>query len=291
MDELLRYASQITAGGYFGVITVLALVESVVPRRPPDDTLAVRWFANVALAVLNTVIIRLAFPIAGLALSVLCLERGWGLFHVLTLPAWVAVITAVVLLDLAVYAQHWLLHRVGFLWRLHRAHHTDQEFDVTTGLRFHPLESLFATSVTLLFILAIGAPPIAVLTWQVLSTALNFIEHANVRIPACVDSVLRLLLVTPDMHRIHHSAAARESRANLANMFSWWDRLFGTYLAEPAAGHERMVFGLTGFTEPKHLKVHWILAQPFLSERPESPGTLARADKLDPAGQPVAARH
>src|SRR5688572_20953840 len=179
MDEVLHRASDIHAIGFFGVLIVVLLVESVVPRRRPGDTLAVRWFGNVALAVLAMAIVRATLPIAGLALSLLCRERGWGLFNTVALPATLAFLATVVLLDLAVYGQHYLLHRIGFLWRLHRAHHTDPEFDLTTGLRFHPLESIYSNSVTLLVILGLGAPPLAVLAWQVLSAAHNFVEHAN----------------------------------------------------------------------------------------------------------------
>lgn len=290
MDEVLRRASDIHAIGYFGMLIVVVLVESIVPRRRPDDTLAVRWFGNVALAVLDTVIVRTGLPIALLALSVLCLERGWGLLNAVGLPAGVEFLTAVLVLDFAVYAQHYLFHRIGFLWRVHRAHHTDLDFDLTTGLRFHPFESILATSVTLLVILGLGAPPLAVLTWQVLSTAQNFLEHANVRIPAGVDRIVRLLLVTPDMHRIHHSAAPAESRANFANMFSFWDRLFGTYVAQPAAGHDRMVFGVKEFAHPKHLRVHWILAQPFLADRGDAPAAPAPGDALGSAVHAAAGR-
>ena len=144
------------------------------------------------------------------------------------------------------------------------------KYRTNSGITFssdRPLESIFATSVTLLVVLGLGAPPLALLTWQVLSTAQNFLEHANVRIPAGVDRIVRRLLVTPDMHRIHHSAAPDESRANFANMFSFWDRLFGTYVAQPATGHDRVVFGVKEFADPKHLKLHWILAQPFLADR------------------------
>jgi sterol desaturase/sphingolipid hydroxylase (fatty acid hydroxylase superfamily) len=277
MDDVLRRAPDIHAVGYFGVLIVLLIVEAIVPRRHGGDALATRWFGNVMIAALDVAITRAMFPIAALALSILCLERGWGLFNVVPLQTWFVRLSTVLLLDLAVYAQHYTLHRVGFLWRLHRAHHTDPEFDVTTGLRFHPLESVLATGVTLVVILAVGAPPVAVLIWQVLSGALNFVEHMNVRLPSRFDRLLRLLLVTPDMHRIHHSAAPGESRMNLANMFSFWDRLFGTYLVEPTGGHDSIVFGLADFADPKHLRVHWILAQPFLPDRADG----ARASSAD----------
>lgn len=287
MKDVLSRASDIHAIGYFGVLIVVLLVECVVPRRRPADTLAVRWFGNVALAVLDTVIVRTVFPIALLALSVLGLERGWGLLNAMTLPASFEFLTTLLVLDFAVYAQHYLLHRIGFLWRVHRLHHTDPDFDLTTGLRFHPFESIIATAVTLLVIVGLGAPPLAVLTWQVLSAAQNFLEHANVRVPAGLDRVVRLLFVTPDMHRIHHSAAPRESRSNFANMFSFWDRLFGTYLAQPAAAYDQMVFGLKEFADPKHLKLHWILAQPFLADRGDAPAASVPGDA--PLGSAVQA--
>jgi len=271
MDALLNHASQAYALSYFGVVIVIALLECVVPRRGPGDTLALRWFGNVAITVLDTIVVRVLFPIAGLAWAVLCSERGWGLFNSVAWPAPVEFVLTVLVLDLFLYGQHYLLHRVGWLWRLHRTHHSDQEYDLTTGLRFHPLEMAFSTVLLMGALLVLGAPPAAVLVWQLLSMATTFVEHANVRIPESIDRVVRLVFVTPDMHRIHHSTAPGENRSNFSATFSWWDRLFGTYVDQPAAGHTDIVFGVEGFSERKHLTLPWMLVQPFLPE----PGPIA----------------
>jgi len=267
MDSLLNHASQAYGVVYFGAVIVIALLECVVPRRVPGDTLALRWFGNVAITVVDTIVTRALFPIAALGWSIVCSERGWGLFNALAWPAWLEFPLTILLLDLFLYAQHYLLHRIGFLWRLHRTHHSDQEYDLTTGLRFHPLEMTYTTALSLGVLLILGAPPLAVLISQLLSTAVTFIEHANVRIPVGIDRLVRLVFVTPDMHRIHHSSAAGESRSNFSNMFSWWDRLFGTYVEQPQAGHNGMTFGLAEFSERKHLTLPWMLAQPFISDK------------------------
>jgi sterol desaturase/sphingolipid hydroxylase (fatty acid hydroxylase superfamily) len=269
MDGLLRYASQADAFSYFGVIILIAVLECVVPRRRPGDTLPLRWFGNVAITILNTIVVRAVFPIAAIAWAALCSERSWGLLNAVASPTAVEFVIAILALDLLLYGQHYLLHRVSLLWRLHRTHHSDPEYDLTTGLRFHPLEMLFSTALLLAALVIIGAAPAAVLVSQLMSTAINFIEHANVRVPAWFDRLVRLVFVTPDMHRVHHSSAPGESRANFSNTFSWWDRLFGTYVAQPAAGHDAMEFGLFGFEERKHLTLPWMLAQPFMAD-PES---------------------
>ena len=195
MEEFLNHASQVHAFNYFGVLIVVALLECVVPRRAPGDTLALRWFGNAALTVLGTILVRTLFPVIGIAWAVLCHERGWGLFNRIGLPSALEFVLTILVLDVFVYAQHRLLHGVGFLWRLHRTHHSDHDYDLTTGLRFHPLEMMFATTMTLGGLWVLGGPPVAVFTWQLMSTATNFIEHANVRIPVRVDRVLRLVFV------------------------------------------------------------------------------------------------
>jgi sterol desaturase/sphingolipid hydroxylase (fatty acid hydroxylase superfamily) len=266
MQAFLDHASEAHAFSYFGVMIVIALLECVVPRRAPGDTLALRWFGNVAITIVDTAVVRAVFPLFAIGLAVLCADRGWGLFNWTAWPMAVEFVVTILVLDLFLYGQHYLLHRVGFLWRLHRTHHSDHECDLTTGLRFHPLEMTFSTALMLGALLILGAPPAAVLVSQLLSTAINFIEHANVRVPEPVDLILRMAFVTPDMHRIHHSSAPGESRTNFSNTFSWWDRLFGTYRDQPAAGQANMTFGAPGFEERKHLTLPWMLAQPFLAE-------------------------
>ena len=265
METLLKNGSQVYAFVYFGAIVVVALLESVLPRRASGDALGLRWFGNFSLTIIGAIMVRALFPLAGVGWAVFCSERGLGLFNRVAWPGWVELTLTIVVIDLSFYVQHYLLHRVPALWRLHRTHHTDQEYDFTTGLRFHPFEMVGAAATMMGVVLALGAPPVAVLVSQLLSVAVAFVEHANVRIPWWMDRALRTVIVTPDMHRIHHSQDIREGQSNFANTFSWWDRLFGTYIDQPAAGHDGIVFGVSDFSERKHLTLPWMLAQPFLS--------------------------
>jgi sterol desaturase/sphingolipid hydroxylase (fatty acid hydroxylase superfamily) len=265
MDGLLQRAAEVYALAYFGLVLVAAVLEWVVPFRPATDSLKLRWFSNITISILDTVVLRSLFPMVAVGWASFCHVRGWGLFNQVAAPAWLAFVLTVLALDLLNYAQHYTMHRVPLLWRLHRTHHSDHEFDFSTGLRFHPLEAVIATAISFGFIAALGAPPAAVFVLQLLSLGVTFIDHANVRVPASVDRVLRLAFVTPDMHRIHHSQNAHEGNSNFANVFSWWDRLFATYVQEPSAGSE-MTFGVEGFADRKHLMLPWMLAQPFLRE-------------------------
>ena len=270
MDALLDHASDANAFSYFGVFIVIALCECMVPRRQPGDALPLRWFGNVALSILNTLLARALFPILGMGFAVVCEQHGWGLLNNLRWPAWVEFTITILVMDLTLYAQHYFLHRFDFLWRLHRTHHTDHDFDLTTGLRFHPLEMTFTTALLLVTVAALGPPPTAIFIFHLLSTSLGFFQHANLKMPASVDTALRMLLVTPDMHRIHHSVIPTEGRSNFGSTFPWWDRLFRTYIDQPAAGHADMRFGVEGFEERKHLTLPWMLAQPFLREDSDS---------------------
>jgi sterol desaturase/sphingolipid hydroxylase (fatty acid hydroxylase superfamily) len=264
MDEFLRSASQIYAAVYFGVIILVSFLEGIFPRRKETNSRGLRWFGNFGISIFGTIAARLAFPLAGVAWAIYCAERGWGVFNRLPVPFALSFVLTLVLLDLQAYSQHSLFHGLPLLWRLHRAHHTDHDCDFSTGARFHPLETILTTLFGLVVIAALGAPPVAVLVAQLVSTAVGFAEHANVRLPASLDRALRLLLVTPDMHRIHHSQEVGESRRNLGGTFTWWDRLFGTYVDSPVRGQDGIVFGVEGFRDRKHLSLAWMLAQPFL---------------------------
>lgn len=292
MEALLRNGAQAYAFTYFGVILVVALLEMVRPRRAPGEALRLRWFGNFSLTILGSVLVRVLFPVAGVGWAVFCEERGLGLLLHAVWPWWVELTLAVVFLDGIAYLQHVLLHRVPLLWRLHRTHHSDHEYDFTTGVRFHPFETVYSTAFLMAAVALIGASPAAVLIAQILSVALAFIEHGNVQIPAAADRVLRLVFVTPDMHRIHHSQDLREGESNFSNVFSWWDRLFGTYVDQPAAGHDGIVFGVTELSDRKHLTLPWMLAQPFLHletparrhDEPELAGTSAIQPRSVPPG-------
>jgi sterol desaturase/sphingolipid hydroxylase (fatty acid hydroxylase superfamily) len=267
MESILEHASEIYAYDYFGIVLIVALIELAVPRRPAGDLLRVRWVGNIGIAIFNIVLVRLIFPMLGVAWAAYCVQRGWGLFNLLTPPIWLAVPITVIVLDAAGYVQHVLFHRIPWLWRIHRTHHTDQEFDLTTGVRFHPVEAVITVTTTLVLIAVLGAPPIGVLFSQIVTVASAFFEHANIRVPRKWDRVLRVFVVTPDVHRTHHSMDGRESQSNFGVVFPWWDRLLGTYIDQPRVVHERLALGVAGFGERKHLTLPWMLAQPFLREQ------------------------
>jgi sterol desaturase/sphingolipid hydroxylase (fatty acid hydroxylase superfamily) len=195
--------------------------------------------------------------------ALLAQSHGWGVFRALVVPVWLAVITSVILLDLAIYLQHALFHAVPVLWRLHRMHHADLEIDVTTGVRFHPLEILLSMAIKLGVVAALGAPAVAVLIFEVLLNATSMFNHGNVGLPQRLDRVLRWLVVTPDMHRVHHSVVPRETNSNFGFNLPWWDRLCGTYRAQPAAGHQAMTIGIEQFRDPGELRLDRMLLQPL----------------------------
>jgi len=271
MLTMLEHASQTYAAAYFGIMIVISLLEWVVPRRKAGDALMVRWAGNLGISFVNTVVIRAVFPLAGIAWAALCAERGWGLLNRAAVSPWVTLPLSIVALDLMRYIVHWLFHRVPVLWQIHSTHHTDHEVDFTTGIRFHPAEVLISEAVGFAMIAAIGIPPFAVLVFSLLAVSITFFEHANVQLPATVDAVLRLVIVTPDMHRVHHSQVLREGNSNFGSLLPWWDRLCGTYIAEPEGG-DAVRFGVAGFDERKHLWLHWMLAKPLIRPVAAEPG-------------------
>jgi sterol desaturase/sphingolipid hydroxylase (fatty acid hydroxylase superfamily) len=262
-NALLAYEPYIRLGAFGGVFAVMAIWEFVGPRRIQSIGRGWRWPNNLGVVVANTLFVRLVFPTTAVGLSLLAETRGWGLFNLMAFPAWVSVVSSVVILDLAIYLQHVLFHAVPSLWRLHRMHHADLEFDVTTGLRFHPIEILLSMVIKLTVVAALGAPALAVLIFEVLLNATSMFNHGNVRIPLSLDSVLRWIVVTPDMHRVHHSILSRETNSNFGFNLPWWDRLFGTYRAQPTAGHDGITIGIEQFREPRELRLDRMLLQPF----------------------------
>jgi sterol desaturase/sphingolipid hydroxylase (fatty acid hydroxylase superfamily) len=262
-EILLAYGPVIRLSAFAAIFTAMALWEVLAPRRPQAIGRLRRWPGNLGIVVLNTLLIRLAFPTAAVGVALLAESRGWGLFPALTAPPWLAVVAAVILLDLAIYLQHVLFHAVPVLWRLHRMHHADLEFDVTTGARFHPIEILLSMAIKLGVVAALGAPAAAVLIFEVLLNATSMFNHGNVRIPEGLDRVLRWIVVTPEMHRVHHSVVSRETNSNFGFNLPWWDRLFGTYRAQPAAGHQGMAIGIEQFRDPRELRLDRMLLQPF----------------------------
>jgi sterol desaturase/sphingolipid hydroxylase (fatty acid hydroxylase superfamily) len=253
----------IRLGSFAAVFALVAAWEALAPRRIPVIGRRTRWPNNLGVAALNTVLVRVLAPLAPTALALLGQERGWGLFNQLALPGWVGFAASIVALDLAIYFQHVLFHAVPALWRLHRMHHADLEFDVTTGLRFHPLEIALSMAIKLAAVAVLGAPAAAVVVFEALLNGTSLFNHGNVRLPARVDRVLRYVVVTPEMHRVHHSIVRAETDSNFGFNLPWWDRMFGTYRAQPAAGHERMTIGIDRFRHPADLRLDRMLLQPF----------------------------
>ena len=262
-EFLLNHEPLVRGVAFLVVLALMAAAEVASPRRRREIPRLLRWTNNLALVVLDTAILRLVFPVLAVGLAVTAQARGFGLFNMVDVPAWVAVLASIVLLDLVVYLQHVLFHAVPALWRLHRVHHADLEIDVTTGLRFHPIEILLSMAIKLAAVAALGAPPSAVLLFEVILNGMAMFNHSNVKLPEAVDRLLRLVIVTPDMHRVHHSILPAETNSNYGFNLSWWDRLLGTYRPQPAAGHEGMTIGIELFREPRELWLDRMLTQPF----------------------------
>lgn len=261
-DFLFQNEPVIRMGFFLGILVAMAAWEFAAPRRRNEIPRLLRWSNNIAIVVIDTFLVRLTFPIVAVGLALFAQERGWGLLNVVGAPGWLGFIVAVLALDLAIYLQHVMFHAVPALWRLHRMHHADLEFDVTTGLRFHPVEILLSMGIKLAVVAALGPPAVAVLVFEVLLNATAMFNHSNVRIPIGIDRVLRLLVVTPDMHRVHHSIHPVETNSNFGFNLPWWDRLLGTYRAQPREGHEAMTIGIEQFRTRRDLWIDRMLIQP-----------------------------
>ena len=270
-DSILDMEPAIRLGAFLGIFAIMAGWEALAPRRARSVSRWIRWPSNLGIVAVNTLLLRVLIPTAAVGLALTGEARGWGLLNALALPYWLSVVLAVVLLDLAIYLQHVMFHAVPALWRLHRMHHADLDFDVTTGARFHPIEILLSMALKLAVVAALGAPALAVLVFEVLLNATSMFNHANAHLPQGVDRILRWFVVTPDMHRVHHSVLPRETNSNFGFNLPWWDRLLGTYRAQPAAGHTAMTIGLEQFRDPRDLWLDRLLAQPFRGEAGEIP--------------------
>lgn len=263
-DWVLRHEVQIRLGFFFGIFAIMAVWELVSPRRPLRISKAVRWGNNLGLVFLNSLLLRLLFPAAAVGVAAFAQIQGWGLFNYYQINVALAVIISVIILDAVIYLQHVMVHAVPMLWRLHRVHHADLDYDVTTGARFHPLEIILSMLIKFATILLLGPPVVAVVIFEVLLNATAMFNHGNVKLPTSVDRILRWFVVTPDMHRVHHSVEDDEANSNFGFNLPWWDRLFGTYRNQPRAGHQGMTIGIHKYRDPK--QVAWlpgILMFPF----------------------------
>ena len=248
---------------FISVFTIMALWEAVAPRRKRVYSRLKRWPNNIGIVALNTVVLRVFIPTTAVGVALAAEANGWGFFNSFAVPEVLAVFMALVILDFAIYLQHVLVHAVPILWRLHRMHHSDLDYDVTTGARFHPIGIIISMGLKLMVVGALGASPLSVLIFEVILNATSMFNHSNVRIPERIDRFLRLIIVTPDMHRVHHSVIPKETNSNFGFSLPWWDRLFGTYIAQPQGGHDDMTIGINQFREGRDLRLDQMLLQPF----------------------------
>jgi len=252
MDDIIfNNQATIRLVPFFLVLVGMAVWETVAPRRERQLTRLARWPHNIGIVVINTLLVRVLFPGAAVGMAFYVESRGWGLLSDLAISHWILVPLCVAILDFAIYLQHVMFHAVPLLWRIHRMHHADLDFDVTTGARFHPVEIILSMLIKFAVIIALAPPAIAVLAFEVILNATAMFNHSNVRIAAGIDRVLRWFVVTPDMHRVHHSIEDDETNSNFGFNLPWWDRLFGTYRDQPRAGHEGMTIGIRGFSDSR----------------------------------------
>mgnify|MGYP006272646707 CR=1 FL=1 len=251
---------------FIGVFLAMALWERRGPKRALDLPRGRRWLTNWAIAALDTLVVRLLFPLAAVGAALDAGAQGWGLFHALAWPGWLEFALTLIALDFAIWLQHLVSHKVPILWRVHRVHHADRDIDVTTAIRFHPVEIALSMALKIGLVYALGADPWAVIAFEVILNGCAMFNHANITLPAPVERALRLVIVTPDMHRIHHSVERREHDSNYGFNLSVWDRLFGVYTADPAKGHQGMEIGLRPWRDDRPARLGWALALPFRSE-------------------------
>jgi len=264
----------IRLAAFLGVFLAVAAWESLSPRRQLNTAKTTRWISNISITLIGTAVVRTLFPV--LAVTFAANESTMGLLHHVPLPFFVKVLFGVLAFDLFIYGQHVMFHSIPLLWRLHMMHHADLDVDVTTGLRFHPVEIILSMAIKLAVILLIGPPVLAVILFEILLNATSMFNHGNIRMEAGLDRLLRLFIVTPDMHRVHHSVVILETNSNFGFSLPWWDRLFGTYRAQPAAGHEDMALGLSQFRDPARLTLPWLLVLPFFGKPGSYPMLLRR---------------
>jgi sterol desaturase/sphingolipid hydroxylase (fatty acid hydroxylase superfamily) len=261
---VLANETAIRLGFFVGMLALIGAWEIVAPRRALTLSKAQRWPGNLGLVALNTVLLRLIFPLAGAGMAAFCAENGWGILNHFQVPAILAVPLAVIALDFVIWLQHVMVHAVPLFWRLHRVHHADLDYDVTTGARFHPLEIVLSMLIKFATIVVLGPPVVAVVIFEVLLNATAMFNHGNIGLPATLDRILRRVVVTPDMHRVHHSVEDDETNSNFGFNLPWWDRLFGTYRDQPRAGQLGMTIGIRDHADPREVaRLDGMLLLPF----------------------------
>ncbi|MES9826092.1 MAG: sterol desaturase family protein [Candidatus Thiodiazotropha endolucinida] len=267
-DFILDHEQSIRLTAFFSVFAIMALWEVASPCRKLRVPRSRRWLANIGIVILNTLLLRLLFPAAAVGMALFTTQAQWGVLNVIALPPWLTIIIAILILDLVIYLQHVMVHAVPMLWRLHRVHHADPDYDLTTGARFHPIEIILSMLIKIVTIAALGPPVVAVVIFEVLLNGMAMFNHANIRLPTRIDRVLRWLVVTPDMHRVHHSVEPDETNSNFGFNLSLWDRLMGTYRQQPRLGQQAMDIGIVSLRDPRiTTRLTGMLMIPFLQDK------------------------
>jgi len=266
VSYLQQHEIIIRLSAFFGIFLLMALWERWRPCRSPTLSVLVRWANNLGLVFINSALLRWIFPTAAVGVAAFCAKQSWGVLHYYSVNTPLAIVISIVALDAIIYLQHVMVHAVPLLWRIHRVHHADPDFDVTTGSRFHPIEIILSMLIKFASILVLGPPVVAIILFEIILNGMAMFNHSNIRLPEGVDKALRVLLVTPDMHRVHHSVEEDETNSNFGFNLALWDRLFGTYKAQPRLGQQDMVIGILGHQDPR--SVTWLPGLLLLPFRP-----------------------
>ena len=262
-DQLTNDPDQSRLIIFFAVLLLMAILEFLIPRRKVDANRPTRWSSNIGIVILDSLIARIILPTSTIAVALYADSKNLGLFNQFSAESWLIIFAAILILDVLIYAQHVFFHKVHWLWRFHRMHHSDTHIDVTTGIRFHPVEIILSLLIKFAAIIIFGIPALAILLFEIILNATAMITHSNLSIPIWLDKLLRTIFVTPDMHRIHHSVHRNETDSNYGFNFSFWDRLFGTYIDQPKDTHLKMKIGLNQFRDKREQIIDKLLTQPF----------------------------
>ncbi len=256
--------TQIRIFCFLSIMAVIAVWELMAPRRQLTVSKRDRWLNNLGIVVIDSLLVKILFSTAAVGVAIAARNHGWGVFNVFRLPEWFSIVVSVLFLDLIIYLQHVMVHAVPLLWRVHMVHHADLDYDVTTGLRFHPIEIVLSMVIKMVVVAGLGMPVLSVLIFEVTLNGTSMFNHGNIYLPEKLDRYLRFLVVTPDMHRVHHSVIIRETNSNFGFNFPWWDRIFGTYRPLPVAGHKGMTIGLSQFRHAEQITLIRLLLLPFV---------------------------
>lgn len=262
-DFILTHEASLRLSVFVVILLVMMAAEILFPRKARVMGRTRRWTSNLLLVVIDGLFVRLIFPVIAVGIAVIASDKNWGLFNSLDLPIWLEITFAIIILDMLIYWQHVASHHIPFLWAMHKVHHADRDIDVTTGSRFHPLEIGLSMAYKMALIVLLGAPVIAVILFELILNACAMFNHSNVKLPLGLDRLLRRFIVTPDMHRVHHSARISETNSNYGFSLSLWDRIFGSYTAQPANGHDGMVIGLKEHQDTAPASLTWSLLLPL----------------------------